>query len=223
MCAQALLYGAVTVEYEDGPTQVVDYGRDTNLTVVKTTDMWTDTYNIISDLQVFIDRMAKARFGGRAAVLTIGREVWPVMQANETLLKLMDLNVKNSDVSLLRGLVPTIGAPESPAVQVGTIGSLPVVVYSDFYEDDAGNQVDYMNPRDILLTAGDVGGIMAFGAIMDAKAGLAALEVFPKMWESEDPSAMNIMTQSAPLPVLVNPNKTLRARVVDEDSNSAGS
>ena len=38
--------------------------------------------------------------------------------------------------------------------------------------------------------------------------------MFPKMWDQEDPSVTFLMTQSAPLPVPVNINNTLRARVV---------
>ena len=40
------------------------------------------------------------------------------------------------------------------------------------------------------------------------------LPVFPKMWDEDDPSATILMTQSAPLMVPVNPNNTLRARVL---------
>lgn len=224
MCAQAMIYSQVQIDYEDGPSVTVDYGRDSNLTVVKTTDLWTSSYDITGDLQVFKDRMAKAAFGGQAVNLVVGREVWPVMQDNEGLQKRMDLNVRNSEVNLKRGLIPTVGAPESPAVFVGTIdGLLNVWVYSDFYEDDSGNQVDFMNPRDIVLTAGDPGGIMCFGAILDHDADLQAQAVFPKMWKNEDPSAIYVMHQSAPLPVMPFPNRTLHARVVEEDSNSAGS
>lgn len=222
MAAQAILYGQVTIDYLDGPSVTVDFDRDPSLTVIKTSNLWTDTYDILGDLQVFIDRVNKAPFGGIASRLTIGREVWPVMQKNEGLLKLMDLNVRGSNVNMERGLIPTVGAPQTNVAKVAQIGTLEVFLYSDFYQDDAGNQVDFMNPRDIVLTTGDVGGVMCFGAIQDAKAGLAPLPVFPKMWENEDPSAMYIMTQSAPLAVLPNPNRTFRARVVEEDSNSAG-
>lgn len=224
LCAQAVIYGKYDVEYEQGPTVTLDFGRDSNLTVIKTTDLWTDTYDITGDLQVFKDRMSKAKYGAQAVNLVVGTEVWPVMQQNEGLLKRMDLNVKNSDVNLKRGLIPTVGSPDSPATFVGTIdGTLNVWVYSDYYEDDSDNQVDFMNPRDIVMTAGDPGGVFAFGAIVDHDANLQAMPVFPKMWKNEDPSALYLMHQSAPLAVMPTPNRTLRARVVEQDSNSAGS
>lgn len=224
MCAQAMIYSQVTAEYEEGPSVTLSFGRDSNLTVIKTTDLWTDTYDITGDLQNFKDRMAKATLGGTAVNLVVGREVWPVMQSNQGLEKRMDTNIKNSDVNLKRGLIPTVGAPESPAQFVGTIdGLLNVWVYDDFYQDNAGNQVPYMNPRDIVLTAGDPGGVFAFGAILDHDADLQAIDIFPKMWRQEDPSAIFVMHQSAPMAYMPTPNKTLHARVVTEDSNSAGS
>jgi len=223
MASQAMLYGGYSVDFLDGPSVNVLFDRDATLSITKTTDLWTDSYDILGDIQNFIDRQSRAPFGGITSRMTIGRDVWAVMQKNEGLLKLMDLTVKNSDVDLPRGLIPTVGAPNAEFKRLGTVSGLEIVLYNDFYEDNAGNQVDYMNSRDILLTTGNVGGVMAYGAIMDHDADLQAIPVFPKMWKNEDPSAIHIMHQSAPLAVLVNPNRTLRARVVEEDSNSAGS
>jgi len=221
MCAQAMIYAKVRVDYEDGPSVIVDFDRDADLTEIKTTNFWDESHDIFRDLQEYSDRMANAKFGGLAATLIVGREVWPRMQKNQGLLEHMDTTMKNGQVDMVRGLIPST-TPDSPFVVVGRIGTLTIVLYNDFYEDDAGNQVDFMNPRDIVLTSANVGGVMAFGAILDAKAGLQALPVFPKMWEQEDPSALNIMTQSAPLPILTHPNRTFHARVVEEDSNSGG-
>lgn len=219
MCAQAMIYAKVLVEYEDGPTVEVDYGRDPALTDIKTAGFWDTSTDIPAQLQEYLDAMANAKFGGRGALVTIGREVWRVMRKNTSLLELMDMQMKNSDASFARSLIES-RTPDAPWTVVGTLPGLTFVLYEDFYEDNAGNQVDIMNPRDLVISAQDVGGVMAFGAILDAKAGLRPQAVFPKMWESEDPSALNIMTQSAPLPVQVNPNRTFHARVVEEDSNS---
>ncbi len=221
MCAQAMIYAKVQVDYEDGPSVVVDFDRDASLTEIKAANFWSETYDIERDIQEYLNRMANAEFGGLGATMTVGREVWPVMQRNEGLMEHMDTTLRGENATLRRGLIPPTTA-DSPFVEVGSIGTLRVVLYNDFYEDDAGNQVDFMNPRDILISAAQPGGVMAFGAILDAKAGLQPVPVFSKMWEQEDPSALNIMTQSAPLPIAVNPNRTFHARVVEEDSNSGG-
>ena len=86
--------------------------------------------------------------------------------------------------------------------------------YSNFYEVTlGGTRVGYIDTYDVI-GVGNPMGKQAFGAIMDADAGLASLRMFPKMWKQEDPSATFIMAQSAPLMVPVNPNASLRARVV---------
>lgn len=219
MCSQAMIYGKVLVEYENGPTVTVDYGRDTALTDIKASGFWDDTTDIPAALQEYLDAMANAEFGGRGAVVTIGREVWRVMRKNSSLLELMDTQMKNSDASFARSLIEA-RTPDAPWTVVGTLPGLTFVLYEDFYVDNSGAQVDIMNPRDLVISAQDVGGVMAFGAILEAR-NLRPQAVFPKMWEAEDPSALNIMTQSAPLPIQVFPNRTFHARPVQEDSNSA--
>jgi hypothetical protein len=221
MAAQAVIYAKVLVEYPDGPTVEVDFGRDSALTDIKVSGFWDTTTDVVAGFQEYTDAMAVAEFGARGSVVTMGREVWRVLRKNQSLLEMMDTNMRGGEgVNIARGLIAS-RTPEAPWSVVGAVNDLALVVYEDFYEADDGSLVDIMNPRDLVITAADYGGVMAFGAILDAKAGLAAQAVFPKMWESEDPSALNIMTQSAPLPISVHPNRSFHARVVQEDSNSA--
>lgn len=220
MCAQAVIYGKVLVEYPDGPTVEVDFGRDSALSDIKVSGFWDENTDVVAGFQEYIDAMANAEFGGRGSVVTMGREVWRVLRKNQGLLELMDTQIRGGEGNAIaRSLIASL-TPDSPYTVVGQLPGLTLVLYDDFYEANDGSQVDIMNPRDIVITAPNYDGVMAFGAILDAKAGLAAQAVFPKMWESEDPSALNIMTQSAPLPIVVNPNRSFHARVVQEDSNS---
>jgi len=53
-----------------------------------------------------------------------------------------------------------------------------------------------------------------FAAIQDVASNFAPLEIFPKMWNAEDPSTTFVMSQSAPIMVPMNPNASLRARVI---------
>lgn len=223
MAARTVIDGQVTIEYLDGPTETINWDRDSNLTHIKTTDLWTTSYDIVGDLQEYRDRGTRARFGGTHTRLIVGREVWPVMRRNEEFMKLMDLNLRNGDVSLRRSLIPTVGPQGDLAVFVGMIENLEVWVYHDFYEDDDGNEVPFMNPRDIVLLTGDPGGVMGYGAILDHDANLQALEIFIKMWMDNDPSGVNILTQCNAITLMPTPNRTFHARVVEEDSNSAGS
>lgn len=221
MAYQAVTFGKVLVDYPDGPTVEIDFGRDTALTDIKVAGFWDTTTDVIAGFQEYTDAMAVAQFGARGSIVTMGREVWKVLRKNESLLEMMDVNMRGGEgVNIARGLIAS-RTPEAPWSVVGAVGDLALVLYEDTYEDNTGAIVDIMNPRDLVITAASYDGVMAFGAILDAKAGLAAQAVFPKMWESEDPSALNIMTQSAPLPISPFPNRSFHARVVQEDSNSA--
>ncbi len=62
-------------------------------------------------------------------------------------------------------------------------------------------------------------GVLAFGAIYDTKAiagGKMAIDIFPKMFETDDPGELYLMHQSAPLPIPLFPNRTLKATVLDD-------
>jgi hypothetical protein len=217
LAAQAAIYGKVTVEYEDGTAVVVDFGRDAGQTVIKTAgNYWGDSgVSILDDVQAWADTMTVAEFGGIPNRLTVGGDVWKVMRKDEQLLAEMDLTRRGNTETNIRTGITLAESRDSNVRFVGSVGAdIDIFVYSDFYQNDAGSQVPYMSPKDIVLTTPDVGGIPAFGAIPDVGAQLQALPVYPKMWNENDPSGTFIMSQSAPLYISVNPNRTFRARVV---------
>jgi hypothetical protein len=102
-----------------------------------------------------------------------------------------------------------------PAKRVGTLdGSLELWVYNDWYELDDGTVTRFMDSGTIVLVAGNLDVIETYGAIMDRRAGYMATDLFTKMWDEEDPSRTFLLSQSAPLVVPVNPNCTLKAKVI---------
>lgn len=218
MAAQAAIYGEVTVEYEDGPSVVVDFGRDAGHDVIKATGFWSDPdYPILDDIQAWADTMTVAEFGGIPNRLTVGGEVVPFLKKNKQIIEEMSNQRRgNPDIAMKTGLVLP-GDRNANVRYLGTVGAgIDVYAYTDFYENDAGTAVPFLNPKDVVLTTPNVDGVMAFGAIVDVDANLQAMPVFPKMWKENDPSAMMIMTQSAPLPISVFPNRTFRSRVLDD-------
>lgn len=216
MAAKAILDGQVTVEGDGYPTVVVDFGRDSGHTITKTGgSVWTENYDIYGDIQSWMDQMASAKFGGIPNRMTIGTDVWAVMRKNKYIREQMDTQVRGNDTNLPTGLIRPASSP-SDVRYLGTLGGgLEVWLYVDYYEQSDGTTVPFMNPKDVVLTAPGVDGVKAFGAILDAKAGLQATDIFSKMFDDEDPSARFILSQSAPLMVPVNPNCTLRARVLE--------
>lgn len=212
MAARSILDGAVTVDYADHPAMTVDFGRAAGHTVTLTGGArWGQGgVSIIDNLQTWMDTMQVADFGGVANRLTMGTGAWAIFRKDAEVKEQLDTRYRGTEANVKTGLL----MPE-PVRWVGNLGgNLDVYVYNDTYQKDDGSHVAFMDSRDVVLTAPGVEGVKAFGAIADAKAGLQPIDIFPKMWDDEDPSGRYIMSQSAPLMIPVNPNCTFKARVI---------
>lgn len=221
MAAKAILDGMVTITYmgdngTKGQTVTLDFGRAAGHTVtLGSGSRWGDSDVSIFDLvQSWMDTMAAAEFGGAAQDLILGPQAYAVFRKDAEIKALMDKNFRGSDdVDVRRGLVRK--DVMQPMTKVGSLGAgLNVWLYTGTFQADNGSLVNIMDPRDAVLIAPGVEGVKAFGAILDEDAGLNATDIFSKMWSQPDPSARFIMSQSAPLMIPVNPNRTFRARVV---------
>lgn len=212
LAAKAVLDGAVTLVDNDYPTVIVDFERSANNTVVLAgADLWdSGTGDIIGDLNDWRSVVTQAKFGGPVDRMTVGTKAWAAMEADPAVQEMLDTTIRGTAADL------NLGIRDGQTIErVGRLnGTFEVYVYSDYYELADGTKVDFMDSRDIVLTGPNVNGVQCFGAILDHKAQFQALQIFPKMWDENDPPATYIMNQSAPLMVPVNPDATLRARVV---------
>jgi hypothetical protein len=212
LAAQAIIEGKVTIEGDDYPAVTVDFGRDAGHTITLGVGArWGETgVSIMDDIQTWIDLMHDAEFGGAPTRITIGTDVWKVMRKDEEIRDLLDINLRGSDVQITRGLLPA-----GEVRFVGTLGiGLDVYVYNDYYHA-AGSVVRFMNAKDVVLTGPNVMGYRCYGAIQDVNAQFQPLPIFPRNFiPQNDPAIEHILTQSAPLMVPVNPNATLKARVL---------
>lgn len=217
MACQAIKDGRVIVKGEDYPEVTVDFGRDPSLTMTLVgAGQWSDpASNLLGDLQLQRTRAFKL---GRAAVrdLIFGTDAWNAFAEHESTQKLLD-NMRRGSNSDFNTTGLSDGAPYEFQGQISGGnggGRFNLWTYSNEYEDDNGATVPFIHPGDVIGVGAAVQGVRAFGAIMDKRAGLRALPIFPKMWEEEDPSVVYTMSQSAPLMVPVNPNNTFRIRAV---------
>jgi hypothetical protein len=214
LAAEATIYGKVTLESDDYPKTLVDFERDAGHDIVLTgTARWGQSgVSILSTIEGWKKTVRDAKFGGATNRLTVGTDAWEVMRQDTEIRELLKLDFRNSN----NGLEMNLGVMEGLEIErVGKInGTTEIVVYSDYYQDPDGTTVPFMASTDVVLTGPSVRGVRCFGAIQDKRAGWAATPIFSKMWDSEDPSATNVMTQSAPLMVPVGTNNTLRATVV---------
>jgi len=221
MACKAIMDGEVVIKGEDYPEVTVTFGRDPSLTsTLVGAAQWDET---TSSPLVDIGIQRSLAFPlGRAPItdLIYGNAAWNAFEAHEDTRKLLD-NMRRGSESNFNTTGLTDGSPVEYVGQISGpngAGRLNLWKYSNYYEeyDEQGNLVayDYINEGDVIGVGKAIGGVRAFGAIMDKKAQLKALPMFPKQWDSEDPGGTFTMTQSAPLMVPTNPNNSFRMRVV---------
>ena len=217
MGAMAIIYGEVTVAGEDYPTQVVNFGRDASLTnTLLLTARWgeadADPLADIRDMR----RNAFAKGGAPISRLTFGLDAYDLFAADEKVQKLLTGKdvARQSDSTL-----SALGSENAPYEFMGVLqgangqGRVEIYTYNEQYEDEDGVTQSIMDSYDVIGTGGALQGTRCYGAIRDKRAGLAAMSLFPKMWDQEDPSVTYTMTQSAPLMVPGNPNNSFRLKV----------
>ena len=224
MAAKSVLNGSLVVNYGNGVSVTIDFGRDAGHTVtLGAGSRWGEAgVNIFNLIQSWIDTMANAEFGGSATDIILGSSaavpfMADVSSSTGSLKDKLDTNYRGSeDVLINRGIIRT--DPLNPFTWLGRLtNGLDVWRYAgpgSKFQNHDGSFTDIMDPRDVAIVSRAVDGIRAYGAILDNAAGLEVADIFTKMWDQEDPSARFIMSQSAPLTIPVNPNCTFRARVV---------
>lgn len=213
LAAKAVLDGKVTLSGDDYPTVTVDFERDAGHTItLGAGSRWGDAgVSIVEDVETWAQTMRDARFGGAPNRLTVGTAAWKVMRADSEVKELMRTDLRNTS-----GTSFNFGPRQGLEVEfVGRLGAgLEVYVYRDYYHEIDGTVTPFMDARDVVLTGPAIQGVRCFGAIQDIDAMFQTTPIFSKMWRENDPSATLIMNQSAPLMVPINPNASLRARVI---------
>jgi hypothetical protein len=205
MGCRALVDGSVVVVGEDYPAVTVDFGRDPSLSMVVTggATTWADPLKDIEDQRRKVNRLASSTI----TRLTFGLDAWDRFSENPKVQALLDTRYRGSD-TVYNTAVPDATPYEFRGIISGQngIGRLELYTYSAQFEDETGTLTDMLDSNTVVGTGPGIDGVRCFGAIRDKRAGLQALEMFPKMWDVEDPSATYTMTQSAPLMVPAQPN-----------------
>lgn len=210
MASQAALYGQVTISGEHYPTTTIDFGRNSNQTVILAgSALWTNSASTpIADIDNMVTN-THTLSGYSTTGVIMGTQAWTAFSNHASVQKLLETR---------RGSTST--AETGPGdggtyTYKGKFGDQDVWVYNELYEDDTGTSQPFMDPRDVFACAAEgFQGVRCFGAILDKQAGYQALDIFAKMWENEDPSVEYLLLQSAPLMVPKNPNASWRMRVV---------
>jgi hypothetical protein len=216
MAAQAIINGAVTVSGEDYPTVTVDFGRNAALSrTLTSTARWGEAdADPLGDIED--SRQAAFDVGYRPINnIIFGLNAYRLFAANTQVRELLNNNYRLGN-SQFQTAAFSLGGPFESRGQISTGAGGAVInlwTYADKYEDASGSLVDYLDTNTVVGVGDGVNGYRCFGAIRDKRAGLASLEMFPRMWDEEDPSVTYTMTQSAPLMVPGNVDNTFKLKV----------
>lgn len=228
MCAKAMTEGAVVVEGEDYPRVTVDYGRDPSLTeVLAGTARWGESAATpLADLQVKM-KLARKLSGGRITDIIMGEAAYERFYADAEVKELLNTNFRiggsSADAAIL-GQADTDSSAELKAVLRGgeSASAVRIHTYAGWYHDrnpDTGavTEVSYIDENAVIGVGNRMDGVQAFGAIKDPNARLQPLRYFPRIVDkkNDDPAKEYTLTQSAPLPIPVEPNNTFKLQVHD--------
>lgn len=223
MAGVGLRDGAITIVGENYPAQVVDFGRAANQTITLAPgSKWGDSgVSILDFIQLVIDRMTTASFGGLPTRITMGSGAWNVMRKDTEILAHMDKTKDGNSVSVTRG-VYSAGEPVFKVGEIfvggGSGATLELWVDNSTYIDPvSGTATRYIGVNQALFTADPsaIMGFQCFGRIIDRAAEYQPMRLFPKNWvEDGDLTVEYISHKSAPLFVPVNPNATCLANVL---------
>lgn len=212
MAARAVIDGSVTVTGDDYPTTEVDFGRDPSLTVTLTgTSQWGQSAaNIKKDIED-MRRAVHTLSSAPITTLVFGLDAWDLFAADDEIKELLNTTYRGSDTDYNRAIAEGLPFEWRGVISgQGGLGRLELYTYSHQYRDESGNLVDLLDQNAVVGVGPGLQGVRCFGAIRDKRAGLQPLEMFPKMWDSEDPPVTYTMTQSAPLMVPMEPNASFK-------------
>lgn len=214
--AQALIHAKYDVEGELYPKATVDFKRSPNLEWKLTgAQKWgKESCDALGTLQCAYDKV----------FCESNAQITDVMMSPATCLKLKQSQdiadcIKNDNVGRVLSFSGPLGdqTPRPPSTRARlefNIGGVNFWCVNEWYEtcDEKGRKCRTPFIPDGKVVGMDLSGspcslqpIKLYGAIMDCDV-LQPLQRYTKSWTQHDPSARFLMTQSAPLPVVLNAN-----------------
>lgn len=207
MCAKALFEGKVVVVGE-GVNAEIDFGRSAaNDITLSGAQRWGQ-----SGMDVRATFLSAARpirdDGLRPDDVILGSDAVEALLANQRVRDLLDNRRTEAGQLTLTNL-------PSNVEYIGNLFGLELYAYHEVFVDDDTNTSEPLVPaKEILVASRGAMTRLCFGVIQDLRSN-AAVEYFPKTYQTEDPSAEWIMLQSAPLPVPMQIDGFTRVRVMD--------
>jgi hypothetical protein len=219
MAASALVGGTVTISGDGFQTVVVDFGRDSSLTVALSgSGKWGVTGNFNA--------------AGKDPVPTQSIETWQKQILKVSGAQVTDIIFTTTPWEyFINGIFaegavyyPKLGESgniidpgaqiQTGAVYKGRWGQYNLWLYNDWYVDDNNVEQPMLADGTVIMTGPALMGTRAFGAILDPAFNYGPMAYAPKTWIAEDPAQRFIMMQSAPIVIPSRVNASFAATVI---------
>lgn len=219
MAASALINGTVTIAGEGFPTVVVDFGRDSALTVTLTgSNVWGYTAGFNAD--------------GKDPKPAANLETWQALILKKSGATVTDivftttpwqkfLNAEGVQGAIYYPKLSDAGNAINPGAQIqkgavykGRWGQYDLWLYNDWYVDDNNVEQPMIPDGTVLLSGPELMGTRAFGQILDPAFNYGPMAYAPKTWVEQDPAQRLIMMQSSPIVIPSRVNACFAATVI---------
>ena len=224
MAASAMLYGKVVVSGEGFETEVVDFGRDGQLSIALTgKEQWgtKDNFNAAgrdtvpaNDIEEWQTLMLQLS-GAQATDLVFTKAAWKTFSNDEKVFGAVYFPKQSEAGSINIG--PQIARG---AAYKGRWGQLDLWLYNDWFIDDDGVEKPMLPDGYMLMSGEQLLGARAFGSILDPDFNYQAMPYAPKTWVEKDPGQRILLMQSSPLVIPSRVNACLAAKVCTPPSRS---
>lgn len=216
--AKLSVTGSFAVQFQGSSGEALQrfnmsYGRDPRLDFAVGTTWDQSTATPMNDLDDMINTAGEISLGTPYLAI-LGRDVYRSMVSHPDS---NDLNNATARVlaSSFERSTPAYREVNG-ARNHGTFNGIDYWTYTGQYRAADGSLQFYVPPNTMLIVCRpeDVPVMTRFyGAIKDLNV-LRPVESYQKEWSEPDPSAIQLLTQSAPLPAMLNPHCILRADVL---------
>jgi len=211
MASELLFTGQLVIVDDDYPRAVVDFERDANLAMNAGT-VWSNiAADPFLDIQTMADRINLSSRGAVASIIVMRSTVFnkfiAVTKVRDSFDRNKNLSSNQNSGMELSGLA---SASKGPQLRGRLAGLYDVWTYDGYYETDLGVGAYYVPDNKVLVTAtpDQVQGKRYHGAIVDLDAQMQAVEIFTKSRRIWNPSAEEVLTQSAPMLGMRRPDTT---------------
>lgn len=209
MAAQALTKGSIVVSGEDYPEVVVEFGQNANLRKeLESAEQWHKSEaDPLADIEAMALDIRQYSYGAVADTVVMDGKAWDLLRTRIS--SNAQLRVQFDNTLRLGSSSAEIGPRNDiDGEYVGRLaGRFDLYVYDATYEDEDGVGQKFLPDYHVIVgSRAGVQGTQYFGAIMDLEAGIMPRKHFVKTDVKFDPSAIEVLSQSAPLVAPKRPN-----------------